>query len=300
MSAAQYLPPVDRTRAILEDLEAVRENLLALSDDIWAGIDRQDLTAFDEGVRFMRSYVEKMSEFDRLAAELSVLIQQYTQVSLEAAEETGQEDRERNERIIQDLNRDEPHSLDENFTYKRPHGFILVGQAASGITTWQRLYELVCRQLHQRDAGRFGSLVDHPEFISNRGHHSVTHDPNSLRGALQVDQGLFVECNLSANGIRDMLRRLLDAFQIAPISCGSSCARTATRDATSRMANVGGPFRGYSRGSGHLLFDSCKSVSNQGGTILHFGLGILCHGRFHWNEVPQITLDEEPESRLGT
>ncbi len=216
MSAAQYLPPVDRTRAILEDLEAVRENLLALSDDIWAGIDRQDLTAFDEGVRFMRSYVEKMSEFDRLAAELSVLIQQYTQVSLEAAEETGQEDRERNERIIQDLNRDEPHSLDENFTYKRPHGFILVGQAASGITTWQRLYELVCRQLHQRDAGRFGSLVDHPEFISNRGHHSVTHDPNSLRGALQVDQGLFVECNLSANGIRDMLRRLLDAFQIAP------------------------------------------------------------------------------------
>ena len=61
----------DRTRAILEDLEAVRENLLALSDDIWAGIDRQDLAAFDEGVRFMRSYVERMPEFDRLAADLS-------------------------------------------------------------------------------------------------------------------------------------------------------------------------------------------------------------------------------------
>ena len=37
MSAAQSLPAVDRTRAILEDMEAVRENLLALSDDIWAG-----------------------------------------------------------------------------------------------------------------------------------------------------------------------------------------------------------------------------------------------------------------------
>ena len=216
MSAAQYLPPVDRTRAILEDLEAVRENLLALSDDIWAGIDRQDLAAFDEGVRFMRSYVEKMSEFDRLAAELSVLVQQYTQVSLEATEETGQEDRERNERIIRELNRDEPHSLDEDFTYKRPHGFILAGQATSGISTWQRLYALVCQQLYHRDSNRFRSLVDNPEFISNRGHHSVTHDPNSLRGALQVDQGLFVECNLSANGIRDMLRRLVDAFEIAP------------------------------------------------------------------------------------
>ena len=108
--------------AILEDLEAVRENLLALSDDIWAGIDRQDLSAFDEGVRFMRSYVEKMTQFDRLAVDLSVLIQQYTQVSLEATEETGQEDREQNERIIQDLNREEPHTLDEDLTYKRPHG----------------------------------------------------------------------------------------------------------------------------------------------------------------------------------
>jgi hypothetical protein len=157
-----------------------------------------------------------MTEFDRLAADLSVLIQQYTQVSLEATEETGHEDRERNERIIRELNRDEPHSLDEDFTYKRPHGFIFAGQATSGITTWQRLFELVCRQLHQSDPGCFGSLVENPEFISNRGHHSVTHDPGTLRKALQVDSVLFVECNLSANGIRDMIRRLLVAFDLEP------------------------------------------------------------------------------------
>ena len=239
MIAAQYLPPVDRTRAILEDLEAVRENLLALSDDIWAGIDRQDLSAFDEGVRFMRSYVEKTSEFDRLAVDISVLIQRYTQVSLEASEETGQEDRERNERIIQDLNLDEPYSLDEDFTYKRPHGFILAGQATSGITTWQRLYALVCQQLYHRDSNRFRSLIDNSEFITNRGHHSVTHDPNSLRGALEVDQGLFVECNLSANGIRDMLRRLLDAFEIAPDELRLFLRQDRDAGATSRMAKSG-------------------------------------------------------------
>lgn len=214
MSAAQNLPPADRTREILEDLEAVRENLLALSDDIWAGIDRQDLAAFDEGVRFMRSYVEKMTEFDRLAAGLSGLIQQYTQVSLEASEETGEEDRERNERIIRELNREEPHSIDEDFTYKRPHGFILAGLATIGVTTWQRLYELVCRQLYQRDSDRFTSLVENPEFISNRGHQSVTPDAHSLRKALEVGEGLYVECNLSANGIRDMIRRLMIAFEI--------------------------------------------------------------------------------------
>ena len=49
MNAARGLTTADRTRQILEDLEAVRENLLAHSDDIWESSDRQDLAGFDEG-----------------------------------------------------------------------------------------------------------------------------------------------------------------------------------------------------------------------------------------------------------
>lgn len=203
-----------RTRCILEDLEVVRENLLALSDDIWAGIDRQDLTAFDEGVRFMRSYVEKIVSFDQVASDLSTLVQQYTSVRLEETEQTGGGNRDQNERIIAQLNQEEPHILDEDFTYKRPHGFILEGQATTGITTWQRLYELACSRLFMRDEGRFRSLIDDPEFVSNRGHHTVTTDASSLRKPLAVGGDLYVEANLSANSIRDVLRRLLDAFGI--------------------------------------------------------------------------------------
>ncbi len=51
MSAAQHLP-ADRTRHIPEDLEAVCENLLALSDDIWLSIDHNDNDAMVEGVHF--------------------------------------------------------------------------------------------------------------------------------------------------------------------------------------------------------------------------------------------------------
>jgi len=205
----------DRTRRILEDLEAVRENLLALSDDIWRSIDHNDPDALEAGVEFKRAYNAKAADFDRVATELSALIQQYTSVRLEEAEESGGEDREQNERIIAELNREEPHSLDEDFTYKRPHGYILAGQAATGITTWQRLFDLVCRQLIARDQGRFRGLHSDPDFISNRGHHSVTTDPGTLRKALDVGHGLFVESNLSANGIRDMLRRFLNAYEIS-------------------------------------------------------------------------------------
>ncbi|MGO9109423.1 MAG: hypothetical protein ACLP9L_09330 [Thermoguttaceae bacterium] len=203
-----------RTRRILEDLEAVRENLLALSDDIWLSIDHNDPQALDEGVEFKRSYNAKSAVFDQAASELSALVQQYTSVHLEATEQTGGDDRERNARIVAELNREEPHTLNEDFTFKRPYGLIFDGQGTTGITTWQRMYELVCGQLLARDANRFRSLVNHPDFVSNRGHHTFTTDAGSLRKALSVGDGLFVESNLSANGIRDVIRALLAAFAI--------------------------------------------------------------------------------------
>ncbi len=128
----------DRIREMLEDLEAVRENLLALSDEFWQSIQHNDPEALEEGVQFKRAYNEKLAAFERLAGDLSALVQQFTSVRLEGEEQTGAEDEPQNVRLIQELNREEPHSIDENFTFKRPHGFILQGQATTGITTWRR------------------------------------------------------------------------------------------------------------------------------------------------------------------
>lgn len=203
-----------RTRLILEDLEAVRENLLALSDDIWLSIDHNDDQALEDGVEFKRAYNSKVAAFDSVASELSELVQQYTQVRLVETEQTSGADQNQNDRIIAELDREVPHLLNEDFTFKRPFGFILDGHATSGVTTWQRLYELVCRHLIEQDEDRFRSLQDHPDFISSRGHHNVTSDPNSLRKAMKLADGLFVESNLSANSIRDVIARLLSAYDI--------------------------------------------------------------------------------------
>lgn len=203
-----------RTRSILEDLEAVRENLLALSDDIWQSIDHNDMQALEEGVDFKRKYNEKLAAFDTLASEISELVQQFTSVNLQAEEQSGAEDETENVRIIEQLNREEPHSINEDFTFKRPHGYILDGQAATGITTWQRLYFLILRQLYQRDAERLRSLRDHPDFISNRGHHTFELVPDEMRRALQIADDFYAECNLSANGIRDVIARLLSAVDL--------------------------------------------------------------------------------------
>ena len=162
----------------------------------------------------MRTYIEKMTAFDQLTSELSAMIQQYTSVRLEEEEQVGSEDREDNERIVQELNREEPHAIDEDFTFKRPHGFILDGQGTTGITTWRRLFELTCQQLLRRDPDRFCSLPDDPDFITNRGNRSFSRDPKDLRSANLIGEDIYAEINLSANGLRDCIRRLLATFEI--------------------------------------------------------------------------------------
>ena len=127
---------MDCTREILHDLEAVRENLLALSDDIWLSIDHNDPDALEAGVEFKRAFNAK------------------------------------------------------------------------------RLSELVLRQVFDEDPERFGTLCGHPDFTSNRGNITFTQDPQRLRKSMQIHDGVFAESNLSANGIRDILRRVLENFGI--------------------------------------------------------------------------------------
>src|SRR5262249_21912150 len=168
----------------------------------------------EEGVRFKRAYNEKMVAFDALASELSTMIQQFTSVRLEQQEESGEDDEAQNVRIIQALNREEPHSIDEDFTFKRPHGFILDGRGTTGVATWSRTVVLICRELQRRDSGRFERLTEDPDYISNRGHHSFSRDAGHLRKAHEIADGLFAEVNLSANGLRDVIRALLETFEI--------------------------------------------------------------------------------------
>ena len=72
----------------------------------------------------------------------------------------------------------------------------------------------MCLQLLALDPDKFRSLVNHPDFVSKRGHHSFSHTRDPLRSALQLDTDLFTEINLSANSIRDTTRRMLEVFDI--------------------------------------------------------------------------------------
>jgi len=204
----------DRIRSILEQLEHTREDLLALSDDIWLSIDHNDAQALEDGVAFKKEYNAKVAAFDQLTGELSALVQQFTAVQLDDAGADHDQTPHGRERVIRDLDQYEEHGLDEGYTFKRPYGFRFGGQAQSGINTWRRLYELICLDLAKRDPERFGRLPDDPRFTTRRGNPSFTRDPQALRSAMALPGGIYAEVNLSANHLLDQIKGLLDTFGV--------------------------------------------------------------------------------------
>jgi len=72
----------------------------------------------------------------------------------------------------------------------------------------------VCEYLQRRSPDRFAGLPEAEEFVSTQGNPRFSRDAESFRMALRLPNGLWAEGNLSANDLRDMMKRLLDHFEI--------------------------------------------------------------------------------------
>ncbi len=203
-----------RIRSILGNLEAVGEDLLTLSDDIWLNIDHNDSRAVERGAEFKIQFNEAVSDFNRSASHLSRLVEEFTKVPpFEApAAPESREERERRERIIRSLDQHVPHTLAEDFRYKRPVAFTLGGVPFDGTSTWSQVYETLCRHLASINPSVFEALPANPEFISNRGNKYFSRNPSDLRIPRDFGRGVLAETNLSANQIRDSIKRILTTF----------------------------------------------------------------------------------------
>lgn len=202
-----------KIRALLQDLESVRENLLALSDDIWLGIDHNNNDAMQQAIEFKREYNVKMESFAQVAEDISVMVMQFTNVrSAEEATESTATSREARDRVIAELDRRTPHHLDEDFTYKRPYAYRLQDHAVTGTTTWRALYEDVLRHLRMVDMEVFRSLPDREEQISRRGSPHFARSPDALRVAAHLEEDIYIEINMSAKMIVTMIQTVLPLF----------------------------------------------------------------------------------------
>ncbi len=201
-------------RSILEGLEQVREDLLSLSDDIWLSIDHNNAEALEQGFAFKKEYNAKVAAFDRLAEDLSILVQQFTAIKLNDNSAELDQVSSNNAKMIQDLVDHKMIDLNDDWTFKRPYGVVIDTEAQNKLNTWRRLFEFICQHLAQRDPELFATLPDHPKFKTRRGNVSFSRNPQDLRIASELPLGIYVEVNAAANQFRDYLKILIEIFNL--------------------------------------------------------------------------------------
>ncbi|MDT8389818.1 MAG: hypothetical protein RRC34_04840 [Lentisphaeria bacterium] len=207
----------NKINTLLDMLDTVQEGLLSLPDDMLLSIDPRDNESLDEGAQFIKEYNDVLGTFTQSTAKIAEMIKRHFDVNPEEDEvEKESANRGKRDRIIKELDRTESHFLGENFTYKRPYGFILGEAAYKGLKTWKNLYMHILRLLQEKDAEKFARLPREPKFISRRGNPLFSPNRDDLRVAGEFADGFFVEVNLSANHILKGIENLLEHFGIPP------------------------------------------------------------------------------------
>lgn len=203
-------------KRILDMMDETLEKLLALPDDMLLSIDPRDNLSLKEGYEFISAFNDDLDAYSKLAQNLTKRIEKHFTVNSETEEiEQSHDIKEKRQRIIAELDKTQPHEIHENFTYKRPYGFVLGNNAQKGLKTWKSLYLEILSELSRIDSKKFISLPKELKFISKRGNPSFSIEESALRVSEKPQSfDFYVEVNLSANNIRDNIISLLDHFDI--------------------------------------------------------------------------------------
>jgi len=207
----------EKIKIIYDSLIDIQEKLLSLPDDIHLDIDPRDNESLENGVKFLRNYNNNLADFTKAANKISENFRSYFKINPEDENIEGETSNgDRKKRIIQELDKTESHTLNENFTYKRPYGFILEESAFRGLKTWKSLYLKVLEVLKKSNYEKFKRLPEVEEFISKRGNPLFSKKEQNLRVAAKIEDYFFIEVNLSANHIRNNIKQLLKYFSLNP------------------------------------------------------------------------------------
>jgi hypothetical protein len=178
-------------------------------------IDPRDNDQLEQRTQFIKDFNNSFIQFSTSAALISKQIKHYFNVDPEEEElEHEVSELDKLSRVIKELDKNKAYSLDENFTYKRPYGFVLENSAYKGIKTWKSLFIQILKELYKKDKNIYLNLPNEKKFISKRNNPLFSKNPNELRSFEKIPGGFFVEVNLSANHIKNALIDLLEHFSI--------------------------------------------------------------------------------------
>ena len=203
----------EKIRSMLDGLSETLDKFLAIPDEMKESLDPRDIESIRRTSSDMIEFNESLDSFIELADKLANRVKSFYSIDPEVDDiETSLNDPSDNNRIIKTLDDEKPHSITENFTFKRPHGFILKGHAVIGLKNWKILFYHVLVHLHKFNAERYSTICDAEEFITVHGNVYFSKSPDQFRSPLQIPGGLYAEANRSAKDLTRVVRDVLKYF----------------------------------------------------------------------------------------
>lgn len=218
-------------------LEYVNRELPAHAEEIWSAIDLLSNTientrcAIDGALGRLSSEREysKANEYIQMSQELAEvldIIREYNKKYVliedetrnmptedeedEALESNGEKINYENYRVNEEV----AYNLYTDFTHKKPAAFLLEGKKYPA-RKWQYVFMQTCEILNQKNSNIFSTFV-HDDTMQGRtrAYFSTEKDeitkPKKIKGT-----NIFVETNLSANNIRNIIVNMLEKYNIS-------------------------------------------------------------------------------------
>jgi hypothetical protein len=201
----------DRIDAIIADLGDSNDQLLAVLDDLWLEIDHTDSESIRTGSQRMIGVIEAAKNYQSLCDDLTRRLREFAPKDdtedIATEHPTSQEKKD----VFASY---ETITLKQEWSYRKPYGFMLRSKSFPWKCNWIDLYQSLCEVLRDIDGERFDTIPERREIISTHGNPYFSRDPKRLRTSIKVGDSIFAESNLSAKLILDNIRRLLRIFDI--------------------------------------------------------------------------------------
>lgn len=106
------------------------------------------------------------------------------------------------------------HDLFSPVTHRRPAAFSFKGEKYN-VSTWCGMLISFCELLYDLDQGKFNALLYDKKFRGKKRLKLSRQKERMRKGAEIKDSGIYVETNLSANDIRELIAVMLNAYGIS-------------------------------------------------------------------------------------
>lgn len=202
----------DKAIDISESLELLKETINDTMDKINGQVSHAYTKRDFDGVRHFAQLGEKINHYEQKIEHLIELLE------VEGTNENFNEEEPGKVEITTLPNYSAylvdtkvEHTLYENFTHKRPFGFRINNEQILEVKTWQEMFIRTCELLIAVDEDKFMSLENKPAMNGKKRKY-FSKQKNDMREPKLISNKIFVETNINANGVRNLLLKLLKEY----------------------------------------------------------------------------------------